>query len=1427
PNSSLSADEITSLKNTYALCTVHYMDQSGTELKNEMLVYGSKITPPEYTAADGNTFYGWFNKNGNIQWDVANDGVKADVWLYAKEGNPYTVSKRQDIDLQLNDDGSVNTSKTVTLDLTEIGENVTVTSVKYNGAEIATSATFNVSVFGQDYGEKDLFVAVEKDGETLNYTVPVTLISRVISDRTEFLKWPTIAKACETDASLWGGYFTLDADINVNCAAGWTGTSGLLIDMGSGDGSTSGFKGTWDGRGYAIKSMWLAPGANKAFVSGLHKDGVIKNIAFTDAAVGNGAYVVAWGQGTVENVLVQYSYYGMRAIASNTAYATAYESGTTATFYGVVGNSGLHRNIVNCVIDFSNEAVFTAQSSSNGSHVIGKVYDYADFQGVHLIGAKSWMNIVQHWDTKGNYYQVKAGDTLPAGEVYLYDTVTAWESAANNECLYNWYQIQLDKLGATKLENSSTGVETVKVLKAQTADLGLSVVDGALVGMDEIVINLSEIGNYAGTLFSAKFDGTTLSGAYIDGNRLVVPATAFAQTGGEGTLNLMTTLGNYEMPLIVASKVIYTVDDYNAFGDVAKLLGAAKGDLIWDGYFALGANLSQDGGIVLNEFIDRSKVTLVRDGTDGFAGTFNGCGYAIDGLIRTVNTSNAFITALHSDGVLKNIAFTNVTFASASGSFLCGGGKGLIQNVYVQYNEISNANSSGYSGTVYSGNTSVVSLFVDASACTMSGNGTSFRLIGLVTAKGQSYCLYPSNYTATQAREGSLNSSTVQAFASAADMLADTTAQAKIAAWDSEYWTVVNGVPVFNNVKENGAAYLNVTLGETTAIDLELSVNDSGALVYSNSSVTVDLSDYGTDLGKVISATYNGNNISVSVRNGVVSIPVAQFGSSYSTATDTIVIKTTKGTFTLPVYLYSMVIETVEEYQTWTDVAYALGYDNGGYHYWDGAFALGANLSADGGIALNEGITRDLVGSASGSAGGFVGIFDGCGYTIDGLIKNGNVRSGFIGIGAGGTLKNIALTNVVWNGTQGGLISFAGKGTYEDIYVSYASVSNATGTYVGTFDVGNAASTKKRIFIDASNTVWDDASKSNFKLVGQGNFYGGLFGVDNRLTTDSYTTTSFSGTMGSGWAELIRFQSKAQMGMFATYYNNSASSYSKAINTWLTTCEYWSVVNGIPMMGGKTYTVTFENADGSVLSTQTVARGDMPVAPQSPTFDSDDSYVSYTFIGWDKEIVAVSGNVTYTAVYVPMSSHTHNYTVSYTDNGDGTHSAYCECGDFVTEGHSYDWEAQADKNVQICTVCGSEGESVLTQLSAPQDINLALTISDGALATKNNAVSLNLAEASALPLTTNSVTYNGTEVTSTATFGHDFGEKSVVVKAATEDGYVHTINVPVLLISKVITTRADFCSTDADSFDKIAKLLGEEYNAVGGANIWDGYFVLG
>ena len=63
------------------------------------------------------------------------------------------------------------------------------------------------------------------------------------------------------------------------------------------------------------------------------------------------------------------------------------------------------------------------------------------------------------------------------------------------------------------------------------------------------------------------------------------------------------------------------------------------------------------------------------------------------------------------------------------------------------------------------------------------------------------------------------------------------------------------------------------------------------------------------------------------------------------------------------------------------------------------------------------------------------------------------------------------------------------------------------------------------------------------------------------------------------------------------------------------------------------YTVIFKNEDGTVLSTNTYHYGDEITAPTAPTKEADDEY-TYTFAGWDKEIVACAGNATYTATYI-------------------------------------------------------------------------------------------------------------------------------------------------------------------------------------------------
>ena len=80
------------------------------------------------------------------------------------------------------------------------------------------------------------------------------------------------------------------------------------------------------------------------------------------------------------------------------------------------------------------------------------------------------------------------------------------------------------------------------------------------------------------------------------------------------------------------------------------------------------------------------------------------------------------------------------------------------------------------------------------------------------------------------------------------------------------------------------------------------------------------------------------------------------------------------------------------------------------------------------------------------------------------------------------------------------------------------------------------------------------------------------------------------------------------------------------------------------------YTITFNNLDGTLLSSSLVEYGTMPTPPSSPTYGPSAKY-DYSFKGWDKEITKVNGDETYTATY---NKTIHTFLVTFLDEDETT-----------------------------------------------------------------------------------------------------------------------------------------------------------------------------
>ncbi len=153
----------------------------------------------------------------------------------------------------------------------------------------------------------------------------------------------------------------------------------------------------------------------------------------------------------------------------------------------------------------------------------------------------------------------------------------------------------------------------------------------------------------------------------------------------------------------------------------------------------------------------------------------------------------------------------------------------------------------------------------------------------------------------------------------------------------------------------------------------------------------------------------------------------------------------------------------------------------------------------------------------------------------------------------------------------------------------------------------------------------------------------------------------------------------------ATPTKTSTAQYSYTFSGW--TPEISAVTEDVTYTAVfdstvNKYTVTWVDGDG-IATTDTVEYGTTPTAPTNPTKTATAQY-TYTFSDWDKEITAVTGDVTYTALFDEfVIIHEDDVFVNSTTGTPEVFVTDCRTADLLTEGTDYTVTINNDSTVTV------------------------------------------------------------------------------------------------------------------------------------------------
>lgn len=291
--------------------------------------------------------------------------------------------------------------------------------------------------------------------------------------------------------------------------------------------------------------------------------------------------------------------------------------------------------------------------------------------------------------------------------------------------------------------------------------------------------------------FDIPFEsGETFLGMKIGGNEVAASAQSNAVTAvasaltpyyGEQEVRVETDRAIYVFPSLLVTKSISTMDDLQS---IVYTAGNTMG-----GYFILADD------ITAGEDVDFRLLTVWSNtGNAGFIGTFDGRGHGIYGL--NIHQDGLF-NCIGAAGVVKNLALVDVTGTGYAIATEC---RGTVDNVFVTSETKSNL-------IQMSDDCTLTNSFAILSAEGSNVVGTIFSATcSLKNVYG--YAGGMIRYTDySQAAESTIFASTDVA------RLRAEVATKDLSGYDTEYWEIVGGVPVFRSCGEIAETKPEILLG--------------------------------------------------------------------------------------------------------------------------------------------------------------------------------------------------------------------------------------------------------------------------------------------------------------------------------------------------------------------------------------------------------------------------------------------------------------------------------------------------------------------------------------------------------------------------------------------------------------------------------------